>query len=177
MRQKTKLFPTLRQLLSLLVLLGCAATASAYDFEADGIYYVSDAGMARVTYATTDYNSYSGDIVIPETVEGPTGTLRVVGIDPWAFKDCINLTNVTLPNSITSIGLYAFQNCSALTELNLPNSLQTIDKWAFYFCTSLAHVTFGESVISIGASAFMRCSNLANVSIPNSVITLSLIHI
>ena len=178
MRLKTKLFPTLRLALSLLVLLGTASAAMAYTFEVDGIYYDQDyyngSYYARVTYATTDYNSYSGDIVIPETVTtsmGATFTVREIGSN--AFQNCTNLNSVTISNSIVSIGNYAFYGCSSLTELNLPNSLKTIGMYAFYNCTSLVDITFGAQITSIGKSAFYNCSSLSSVILPSSITSIA----
>ena len=44
------------------------ATASAYDIEVNGIYYNVNGNQATVTYQTTSYNSYRGDVTIPETI-------------------------------------------------------------------------------------------------------------
>ena len=82
-----------------------------------------------------------------------------------------NLTSVTIPNSVTSIGSSAFYGCSGLTgELVIPNSVTSIGEYAFYQCTGLTSVTIGNSVTSIGSSAFSGCSGLTGeLVIPNSV--------
>jgi hypothetical protein len=66
-------------------------------------------------------NVYSGDIVIPETVNGYT----VAGIWEFAFDGCQNLRSVTLPSTIKVIGTYAFWNCS-ITEITIPSSVEAI---------------------------------------------------
>ena len=66
-------------------------------------------------------NVYSGDIVIPETVNGYT----VAGIWEFAFDGCQNLRSVTLPSTIKVIGTYAFWNCS-ITEITIPSSVEVI---------------------------------------------------
>ena len=48
-----------------------------------------------------------------------------------AFKDCSNLTSVTIPNSVTTIGRHAFDECSALTSVTIPNSVTEIGGYAF----------------------------------------------
>lgn len=58
----------------------------------------------------------SGDLIIPDTIEG----LPVTNISSYAFKDCANLTSVTVPNSVVEIGNAAFSGCSALEQLTLP---------------------------------------------------------
>ncbi len=86
-----------------------------------------------------------------------------------AFKDCKELTSVTLPNSITSIGDQAFEGCNKLTNVNLPDSLTSIGRFAFEDCTSLTSITLPDSLTSIGSSAFYGCRNLANLNLPNGV--------
>ncbi len=69
------------------------------------------------------------------------------------------LTNVTLPNSIMSIGSRAFDGCSRLTNVSIPNGVTNIDTFAFRYCNSLTNVSIPPSVIRIGENAFQYCSN------------------
>lgn len=53
-------------------------------------------------------NEYSGEVVVPQTVNYENTDFKVVGIGQDAFTSCYGLTSVTIPNSVTSIGQYAF---------------------------------------------------------------------
>jgi len=70
------------------------------------------------------------------------------GIAAVAFRDCANLTGITIPASVTSIELNAFMNCTGLTTITIPASVNIIWYGAFYGCTNLTSVTFEGGVIS-----------------------------
>lgn len=76
----------------------------------DGIYYNFNGDEAEVTYKNTSYNSYTGDIAIPEFVVFNEKTYSVTSIGSSAFSRCTGLTSVIIPNSVTSIGDYAFSD-------------------------------------------------------------------
>ena len=96
----------------------------------------------------------------------------VTSIGESAFGACTGLTNVTIPNSVTTIGQYAFSNCSGLTNITIPNSVTTIGNGAFEECNSLTNITIGNSVTTIDESAFYYCTSLTSVTIGNGVTTI-----
>ncbi|MCD7709850.1 MAG: leucine-rich repeat domain-containing protein [Porphyromonadaceae bacterium] len=132
--------------------------------KVDGIYYLFSESEASVTYKTIDYNSYSGSIIVPETVTYGENIYRVTGIGSSAFRNCTGLTDVTLPNSITSIGIYAFYNCSNLTEITIPDNVTSIGSSAFYKCSGLTEVTLGSNVTSLGVLVFYNCTGLTEIT-------------
>ena len=153
-----------------LIPLFCYVTASAHDFEVDGIYYniTSDSDFTvTVTFRGSTYisysNEYSGDVTIPEKVIYDSKEYSVTSIGERAFYNCSGLTSVAIPNSVTSIENYAFYLCSALTSLIIPNSVTNIGAWAFYGCSGLTNLTIPNSVTNIGSSAFYDCTSLSCV--------------
>ena len=90
-------------------------------------------------------------------------------IGAYAFKNCSDLTSLTLPSSVTRIGDYAFYNCSGLTSLTLPSSVTSIGEFAFGYCSGLTSLTIPSGVTSIGMSAFEYCSSLTSLTLPSSV--------
>ena len=84
-----------------------------------------------------------------------------------AFNGCTSLTNINIPNTVTTIDRYAFYNCSGLTSLTIPNSVTTIGQSAFSSCYGLTSLTIPNSVTDIGESAFYGCSGLTSLTIEN----------
>ena len=89
----------------------------------------------------------------------------VTTIENSAFIGCTSLTSVTIPKSVTSIGEYAFYGCTGLSSFIIPNSVTTIGGYAFYDCTGLTSVTIPNSVTTIGEYAFYGCTGLNSVKI------------
>ena len=73
------------------------------------------------------------------------------------------VTDLTIPDSVTSIGSFAFYNCISLKSIIIPNSVTSIGGGAFRDCKSLTSVTIPNSVTSIGERAFYECYNLTSV--------------
>ena len=97
----------------------------------------------------------------------------VTSIGDLAFSFCSSLAEVVIPNSVTRIGDSAFEGCSSLAEVIIPDSITGIGDRAFSFCSSLAEVIIPNSVTNIGKGAFQLCSSLAEVVIPNSVVCIN----
>ena len=87
----------------------------------------------------------------------------VTSIGIYAFEGCSGLTSVTIPNSVEYIREATFQGCSCLTSVDIPNSVKFIEKNAFNECKGLTSITIGNSVTSIWDCAFAKCSELQNV--------------
>lgn len=80
-----------------------------------------------------------------------------------------SLTEITIPNSVTSMSEQPFANCTSLTRAVLPNSITTIPNLCFSGCTLLNNIAIPESVIYINNFAFNECTSLTSMSIPSSV--------
>lgn len=97
------LFLTLAVLLSMPVL--------AVEVEIDGIRYDLNAEMKQATVKAKSSGGYSGEVVIPESVDRDGIAYRVTSIGYRAFYYDSNLNSVTIPNSVESIETEAFRTC------------------------------------------------------------------
>lgn len=89
----------------------------------------------------------------------------ITTIGEEAFRNCLNLTSLVLPESLTEIGAGAFSGCANLTSVVLPESVTEIGENAFRGCTGLTELTLPASLTSIGEGALDGCDQLAKLTV------------
>lgn len=200
----------MKKLILLITIITFASSVKAYDFEVGGFYY-NILSLSELTAEVTcsgeedEYNNntatYSGDIVIPKTVEYAGRTFAVTEIHPLAFINCQigtltiheNIKNVYTTKDDSSTGGLAGQfkhliiedgdnpiGCfrgligSDITEsVYLGRNIDGEQSTNIvYRGGSFKKITFGEKVTLLG-DVCSNCPNLSNVTIPANVKSLS----
>lgn len=140
----------------------------AFTLNEDGAgYFVTGIGTCTDT-----------EVVIPAICKG----LPVIGICARAFRACESLTSVTIPNSVTSIGIGAFASCSSLTTISVDKDntvysgvgnciIETATKELIAGCKTSIIPTDG-SVTVIGECSFYECDEITSINIPAGVTTI-----
>jgi len=163
-------------LLCLLFLGGIAPRAQAATASGScgsGLSWTLDGDILTITGsgAMTDF---------PESTMAPWYNYRreisqvilpegLTSVGNLAFYGFTALTSVSIPDSVTRIGWYAFAGCTGMTMLDLPDALMTIEDSAFQECTSLPAVRLPGGLKNIGRQAFYRCEALTEITVPASV--------
>ncbi len=93
----------------------------------------------------------------------------ITSIGNYAFDGCSNLYSVNIPSSVTEIGSYAFRNCSALRNISIPNAVKMIKKYTFEECIALSSVTLPSALTTIEDRAFSSCSSLKTLTFPTKL--------
>ncbi len=121
------------------------------------------------TYNVTAIGGYAfsnGDLT---NITIPDGVTTIGG---GAFHSCIYLTNITIPDGVTTIGLSAFEDCTRLTNITIPNSVTYIGGQAFQYCNDLVEITIPDGIQTIEQLTFNQCYLLHTVNLPSSVTTI-----
>ena len=123
------------------------------EVVADGITYRIDENGAMVAAAETSLTEAN----IPSAVEFEGNQYAVTKINDKAFSDNTNLTAVTLPESVVTLGSDAFSGCQSLKTIKIPSKVTAIPDRCFVSCTSLESVIIPEGVTTLGLYAFSNC--------------------
>lgn len=93
----------------------------------------------------------------------------VVSLGNRCFQGCSSLSKVIIPDSVSSLEYGCFRRCENLEEIVLSNSITTIEKMTFEGCKSLKEIILPNSITTIGYNAFRRCESLKEIEIPYGV--------
>ncbi|MCM1033242.1 MAG: leucine-rich repeat domain-containing protein [Odoribacter sp.] len=158
------MFSILKRLLGIILLaVNGTAAVSAQSFEVDGIYYtVTSDGESVAVVQSPDDNKYTGEIVIPPTVEYDGKAYTVTLIGGSAFQGC-GITSVELPSTIEIIGMNSFRSCNNLRDINIPSSVTQISDYAFYWTKGLYSLKITTPEITMGREVF-RYSSLNEIT-------------
>ncbi len=169
---------------------------AGYCSQADLDALLTDGSVGLKYGLYTSYAELSGignctdtEVKIGSAVKG----LTVTKIATRALSSCKTLTDISIPDSVTSMGMAVFEGCANLTSAVIPDSavvqspnyffngceklknvilgdgVTNIGQSMFNRCYALEHVIFGKNITSIGESAFYLCQALRSIIIPQSV--------
>ena len=132
-------------------------------FESDGLKYCITSETDRTVEVTHGDEHVSGEVIIPALVTRNDTRYAVTAIGDAAFISCMELTEISIPESVTSIGNSAFWYCCGLKSVTIPPFVTNIEGFAFFYCQGLTEVTIPKSVSFIGEQAFAGCSSMTDI--------------
>ena len=161
----------------------------------DAEIIIEKGAFADTAYYNNSANWHNGEVLyignhLLEAKTSLSGSYSIkentIDISQQAFADCVNLTSIVIPDSVTSIADNTFYGCTGLTSIVIPDSVTSIGDWAFDGCSNITKATIPTIAIddipqnnlqeviinggeSIGNYAFEYCTGLTSVTIGNSV--------
>lgn len=149
-----------------------------YELLADDTYSISLAD-----------STYEGSVVIPSMYNGKSiSTIASSGfsgsniksvsfendsnintIGAFAFKNCIYLTDIILPDTVTTLEQSVFSGCTNLVNAQLSENITDIRTQTFSMCTNLKDIVLPLNLVNIERGAFEYCENISSISIPTTV--------
>lgn len=126
-------------------LMGCTSYKSFLvpsNISKIGMYAFSKSAVSSVTFSNPDAK-----------------------LDSYVFQNCASLTNVVLPDNLTTIPDYTFNSCTNLKTVNIPNKVTSLGNRVFYNCTGLETIVLPDKVKTIGVRTFSNCSSLSSLKL------------
>lgn len=143
-----------------------AASAAEYNPSYGVVFTDSTTGFSYASLTASpeeciiiEYDGKEKDVVIPSTMPYSPQPLVVTGLKSMLFQN-MDITSVSLPDTLTDIGQNAFSGCTQLQEVTIPDSVEFLGFGAFLNCTGLKKIHFGGGLTSTGSQVMMNCSAL-----------------
>ncbi|MDE6006966.1 MAG: leucine-rich repeat protein [Muribaculaceae bacterium] len=147
-----------------------------YAFGEDASPFKDKASLTRVSFTgnfvTNLYNNLLdgctgiASISLPNTLESING---------YAFRNCTKLSEIVVPEGVTTVGEHCFENCTSLTSVSLPTTLKILENHLFNNCNKLESFVFQPTMETVKEHCFDQCLSLRNLRFEDgtSPITLS----
>ena len=148
---------------------GCTSLKNGQFIIDDIAWWCSltiNGGSNPLSYAKKFYSAPNVEVT---NLVIPEGVTSICGN---AFNSCDGIKSVSLPSTLTSIGASAFYKCNGLESVAIPASVTAIEEYAFAYCEKLTTVTIPEGVTKIGFSAFSN-SGLTELTLPSTIRSMS----
>jgi len=153
-----------------MILNGCVSIETL-TIRLESVY--SAEAPSYLAYFFTDCGGYYDENYCPSLKK-----LTVVGSNktfgPRAFQNCPGLTEIILPETLSTISEYMLCGCASLINVTIPESLEIIERNAFSDCLSLEFIRIPATVHTVREYAFSGCAALETVIIPEDSILYSL---
>lgn len=126
----------------------------------------------------TDYLGSDIDVIIPSEING----MPVTSIGTSCFGNRLSdknnenkdkIESITVPSTVTNIGIYAFEHMNSLKQVVLGEGVKTIKDRAFQYCPKLENINLPESLTSLGDDIFENCTSLKEITLPGKDIKCS----
>ena len=145
---------------------GKCGDSAKWKLDAAGTLTISGTGATYDFF--NDYNCTAPwyDAELRLQIKKAVVNKGITYVGTYAFRDCAELTSVSLPAGLEEMGSSVFRYCESLTSITIPAGVTSIGGDFFYGCASLKSVTLPDSLWDAGGCTFMDCASLTSVRLP-----------
>ena len=145
---------------------GKCGDSAKWTLDAEGTLTISGTGATYDFF--NDYNCTAPwyDAELRLQIKKAVVNKGITYVGTYAFRDCAELTSVSLPAGLEEMGSSVFRYCESLTSITIPAGVTSIGGDFFYGCASLKSVTLPDSLWDAGGCTFMDCASLTSVRLP-----------
>lgn len=155
-----------------LVISGSGATTNltTYPYEPEWVDVKDDITSVVINEGITSIGNRLFQALPITTVTIPSS---VTSIGIYAFSQCVNLLSISLPEGLTALGTNCFASCTSLKSATIPSSITQINDNVFKGCSNLEDVSLADGITLLGNGMFYNCTSLRDIILPNSITTVS----
>ena len=153
---------------------GKCGDSAKWKLDAAGTLTISGSGKTW-DFIDEDWNANAPwyDVSLRLRIKKVVVEKGITYVGTWAFYDCSEMTSVSLPTTLETMGASVFQDCTSLTSVTIPDGVTFISGDFFRGCTSLKSVTLPDSLRETGGCTFMYCTSLTSVRLPATLLSIS----
>lgn len=130
-------------------------------------------GIKRIIIPPTckriNNSAFNGNDTLEEVLILADGDQGVESIGNYAFKDCIKLKVVSMPNTVRVLGTTVFGNCSSLEKVQLSSRIEVLSNNMFQNCSSLKELLIPNGIREMKGFLLQGAISLINISLPASL--------
>ena len=146
-------------------------TNLTWTLDSDGLLIISGTGKMK-DYSNSECSPWYDKVKTAIIQDGVTSVGGYAFYNEYSYNRRGNLTSITIPDSVSSIGASAFNGCSGLTSVTIPDSVIIIGVNAFGQCVNLTNIVLSNSLTGISSGMLNSCISLNGITIPNGVTTI-----
>ncbi len=153
---------------------GKCGDSAKWTLDAEGTLTISGTGKTW-DFIDEDWNANAPwyDVSLRLRIKKVVVEKGITYVGTWAFYDCSEMTSVSLPTTLETMGASVFMDCTSLTSVTIPDGVTFISGDFFRGCTSLKSVTLPDSLWETGGCTFMYCTSLTSVRLPATLLSIS----
>ena len=145
---------------------GKCGDSAKWTLDAAGVLTITGAGATYDFFNNYNCTAPWYDAELRLQIKKAVVNKGITYVGTWAFYDCSEMTSVSLPTTLETMGSAVFQDCTSLTSVTIPDGVTFISGDFFRGCTSLKSVTLPDSLWDAGGCTFMYCTSLTSVRLP-----------